>query len=141
MLEAQNGSSIDAIAGFRAVHRALYQACVQQFLQVLGDRALCQWQHLHDFAADAGVAFGYFLEYRQSCRMRECFGELGKARSVSVELFCFGRCHSSFLNNENPFIVKIRFTYRKITIKVSFLQKIFFWGWGKMRVKISTALV
>lgn len=79
---------VNAVAGLCAVHRAFYQASVEQFLQVLRHGALRQRQHFHYFATNTGLPPCQFLQNGYPCRVGKCLGQFGQRLLVSGEC-CF----------------------------------------------------
>jgi hypothetical protein len=69
---------IDAIANARALHGALNQSGIFQFLQVLRNGGLRQAQFIHQIAANARIGGHQVLQYRYSCRVGNRLGHCGQ---------------------------------------------------------------
>lgn len=77
-LELLENWPIDAVAGFRPVHRPRNQTRVEQCFQVLRNGALCQRQYVHDLPAKAGLLLGQHFQNGHPRGVAEGFGELGQ---------------------------------------------------------------
>jgi predicted RNA-binding Zn ribbon-like protein len=93
LFKAHKRGGVEAIAGLSALHRALYQASVQQFFQVLRHGALRQWQHLHDFATYAALPIGQLLQDGDAGRVGERLRQGCQLLFLDAEFFFFVNCH------------------------------------------------
>jgi hypothetical protein len=93
---------VDAVANAGSFDRTFYQAHRLEFLQVLGNRGLGQWQLLYQIPADAGLPFE---QYFQNSHPRRVGQRLGNGRQLVLlvgKMLCFGNAHQEyFLINRN----------------------------------------
>ena len=76
---------VDAVTRLGSVDFAFNQACLQEFLQVLGYRRLCQGQHIDNFPADAGLPGGDLFQDGYPCRVTDGIGKIGQCIFFFVE--------------------------------------------------------
>jgi hypothetical protein len=88
---------IYAVAYTRAFNGALDYAGIFEFLKVLGSCSLRQAYLLYQISAYAGVLLHELLKYRNSCRVGNGFGHIGKIVLLPGEKGGFCRSHIAIL--------------------------------------------
>jgi len=92
-LKFLKGFPVDTITGFGSVYGAGDEFGFQQFLEVLRDGGLGQWENFYYFSADAALSPGDFLEDGNPGGMAYGVGKISQLIFLFVEFVFFIRRH------------------------------------------------
>ena len=87
VFEFGHGIMIDTIAGTRPLYFTLNQTGGLQYLEMLADRGLGQWQHLHQLTAHTLVDLFQMSQNMDACRMGQCLAYRRQTIRIQKGLF------------------------------------------------------